>query len=256
MEQDAQFCAMCGRQAPEDTAHVLGHHATHNVRLWLTPRLNKWVIVAPLAVLVFGGTLLWTIDSEKVGERISAIDPEALTRSTAAALIEQSKDMRSFTGALLLDRSAVSDGELQGLWTFRNLRGWELYLSQIDSKMNAALRFTSKGLSEALAKITEEKTRDGTKVLGLFDDKDAGQLWALNVHIEGAAIVTVTGITDAPQHQTGKLVHFDGRFLLPGVLRKYMWPREEIGSGTAHLVLYDDGWRVESVEVDWKSWKR
>jgi FKBP-type peptidyl-prolyl cis-trans isomerase FklB len=38
-------------------------------------------------------------------------------------------------------------------------------------------------------------------------------------------------------------------------LSKYTLAREEIGDGEAHLVLYDDGWRVESVKVDWKRWQ-
>jgi hypothetical protein len=60
--------------------------------------------------------------------------------------------------------------------------------------------------------------------------------------------IDVTGITDAPVIQGGKEVHFSWQYKsMPSVVKRFI---VEGGTGVANLKKYDDGWRVENVDIN------
>jgi uncharacterized membrane protein YvbJ len=120
LEQDARFCSICGNQVGEDVTPLSREKSaprllTRRASVWK----HSWLIVTLFGTIVLASALWWIMRPTQLNVMDFVSDPKALTRTKAAKLIEQNKEMRAFNHALELDRTAVKEGEMRGLWKYK-----------------------------------------------------------------------------------------------------------------------------------------
>jgi hypothetical protein len=156
---------------------------------------------------------------------LSAVSPDdgkaqtvVLTRKLAASVIARDPRFASARAMSLADPGKTSDaGVREGLWIKQGFGGLSLladgqrFFTQLD------------GFPDYFAVLREPARRE---------------------------IVEVTGIADAPVGRNTKEVQFRWRYVgLPEVVARYCGQGPVAHDSTALLRLYDDGWRVEQLEL-------
>jgi len=141
-----------------------------------------------------------------------------LSRGKAEALISQSSDFQSLRKALVFHREAYQKGIQQGMWKDEFQRGWHVGIVTDKGK-----RYFSE-----IAQVPMSNNRAGAPVA--------------EVKVPS---VKVTGI--AKEGDTQRIADFSWSYVdLPPVVKRFVVAG---GLGKAQFKLFDDGWRLEHLEL-------
>lgn len=245
LEPEARFCSTCGKPVGNEGAQFSLQHFLQTVPTWWVGLLrHKWLLAGPLVLLVLGGTLFWIFGSEEVD---IANENSPLTTEHAQNVVRNSPSENGDVLDVVNGKSQLSRERTENL--IRNSPQFQ----ELRTKIYLQSGGLEKGVEQKMwahygsnYRLTE-KTR--TIVSQVTD------FYITLLKPAGEPSVHVTGIADANPFGAGATSIKEAQFSwaytdLPSVIKRFA---SRGGTGEGYFRLYDDGWRLEDVSLNYRA---
>ena len=260
LEQDARFCARCGKQVGDESTHPPGRHV-----VGIIPTIGraglpkfKWLILVPIVALILVGALSWLFRSETVDvldavNGTSQLNRSDLSREKAEAAIRKRLEpalsaLREGTMSMKLSVKGTTfdperDINQASVALNRNLERFEGVHVDLPRRLKEeviTIGYAGKRAADSLGGVPSSYryyyrisrgSRCGEGCVnqeGVFIDANRQLLSVTGIRVVG---------------ETSRIAEFEYKLVPPA----WAAGAESTHNGEARFALYDDGWHLEKI---------